>query len=117
MGWAALVVAVVGLLFIIASLLSLIRIRGLRWRDTREVLFLLGLVVIFVLQLITALHVVGDPNDQGQVRTIAILVIVCFLVGIARAWELIGGPSIRLTQEIGVRLRHNDRRQGNTDDT
>lgn len=116
-GWAALVVAVVGLLFIIASLLSLIRIRGLRWRDTREVLFLLGLVVIFVLQLITALHVVGDSNDQGQVRTIAILVIVCFLVGIARAWELIGGPSIGLTQEIGVRLRHNDRRQGNTDDT
>lgn len=33
------------------------------------------------------------------------MVVVCFFVGIARAWELIGGPSIGLKQEIGMRLR------------
>lgn len=114
-GWAALVVSILGLLFIIGSLLSLVRVRGLRWRNTRDVLFLLGLGVIFVLQLITAFHVIDEPNDPGHVRTIAVLVIVCFLVGIARAWELIGGPSIGLTQEIGVRLGNSDRRQGDSD--
>jgi hypothetical protein len=104
-GWAALVVAILGLLFIVASLLSLIRVHGIRLRDARDVLFLLGLAAVFVIQLVTAVQVIERPDDPGQVRTIAVLVIVCFLVGIARAWELIGGPSIGLRQEIGVRLR------------
>jgi hypothetical protein len=108
-GPTALVVAILGLLFITASLLSLIRVDGLRWRDIRDVVFLLGLMTIFVIQLITAVAVIKRPDDSGQVRTIAVLVIVCFLVGIARAWELIGGPSIGLKKEIGVRVRRHDR--------
>jgi hypothetical protein len=108
-GPTALVVAILGLLFITASLLSLVRVDGLRWRDIRDVVFLLGLVTIFVIQLITAVAVIKHPDDSGPVRTIAVLVIVCFLVGIARAWELIGGPSIGLKQEIGVRVRSHDR--------
>jgi hypothetical protein len=108
-GPTALVVAILGLLFITASLLSVIRVYGLRWRDLRDVVFLLGLVTIFVIQLITAVAVIKRPDDSGQVRTIAVLVVVCFLVGIARAWELIGGPSIGLKQEIGMRVRRHDR--------
>lgn len=108
-GVSAMVVAILGLLFVMASLLSIVRVRGIRWRDLRELLFLLGLVAIFMIQLVSGAVVTADPKDSGTVRTIAVLVIVCFLVGIARAWELIGGPSIGLRHEIGALVRGDHR--------
>jgi hypothetical protein len=99
-GPTALVVAIVGLIFVTASLLSLVRLRQVHWGTVRDALFLLGLVVTFVVQLVQAADVIAKPSNSGAVNTIAILVIVCFLIGIARAWELVGGPSIGIRQEI-----------------
>ncbi|MFD2417205.1 hypothetical protein [Amycolatopsis pigmentata] len=111
-GFAALVVAILGLLFVVASLLSLIRVQGVGWRDARDVIFLLGLVAVFVIQLLAGLDVAGQPADVAMVGTIAVLVIVCFFIGIARAWELIGGPSIALGHEIGTLVRKRDDHRG-----
>ena len=104
-GVAALVVAVGGLVFVAAAALSLIRGRDLRLRTLHDLLFVLGLAVTFVVQLVKAIQVIGHPADAGAVNTIAILVIVCFLIGIARSWELIGGPSIGLTREVTAMVR------------
>jgi hypothetical protein len=108
-GPAALAMAAVGLVFVTAALLSLIRVRQVHWATVRDALFLLGLVVTFVFQLIQGADLITQPGDTGAVNTIAILVIVCFLVGIARAWELIGGPSIGITQEITALVRSHQR--------
>jgi hypothetical protein len=104
-GWSATVVAIGGLGFVAASLLSLRRVRGLGWGETREAFFLFGLAVTFLLQMIVGLLVVVRPHNPSAVRTIAVLVVVCFLVGIARAWELIGGPSIGIRREVGAPCR------------
>ena len=49
---AAVAVGAAGFTFVVASLLSLIRLRQVRWSMVRDGLFLVGLAVVFVLQMI-----------------------------------------------------------------
>ena len=115
-GPAAMAVSIGGLVFVLASLLSLIRTHRIRWGTVRDGLFLVGLVVLFVVQLIQGIRVSSQPDDASAVNTIAILVICCFLIGIARSWELIGGPSIGITQELRALVRSHQRSPGDSAD-
>jgi len=109
-GPAAVIVAILGLIFIAAALLSLIRLPRLRRDKVRDAVFLIGLVVTFVLQLIEGIVVIAAPDRADAVNGIAILVTVCFLIGVARAWELIGGPSFHISHEVSALLK--DHRSG-----
>jgi hypothetical protein len=104
-GSTTVVVGIVGLGFILASLLSLIRLHLLLSRRAREAAFLVGLIVMFTFQLIEGLKVNAHPTDDDPVRTIAVLVVIFFLLGISRAWELIGGPSFGVTHEVTALIR------------
>jgi hypothetical protein len=108
-GPTAISVAAVGLTFVVASLLSLVRLRQVRWATVRDALFLVGLVFTFVIQLLDGIGVTAHPGNTGDVDTIAILVVICFLLGIGRSWELIGGPSIGIRKEVAAMVRaHQD---------
>jgi len=108
-GPTAVIVAIIGLLFVLASLLSLIRLRKARWWAVGDALFLVLLAVTLLIQLTQGLVVLAQPRDVSAVQTIATLVVVCALIGIARAWELIGGPEIALWRELTALVRRPDR--------
>jgi hypothetical protein len=108
-GPTSVVVAVLGLTFVAASLLSLIRLRQIHWRTLRDALFLAGLIATFAVQLIEGIAVITDPADSDAVDNIAILVAVCFLIGIDRAWELVGGPAIGIGHEVASLVRGHKR--------
>ena len=99
-GWTAAVVAILGMVFIAASLLSLIRLRAQHGSPPRDALFLAGQAVTLVIQLVAGISAIHSPDSTGDVRAIAIVVIVSFFIGVARAWELIGGPEIGLLHEL-----------------
>jgi hypothetical protein len=54
-------------------------------------------------------EVIAERDVHGAVNTIAILVVLCYMIGIVQAWELIGGPSIGITQEIMALVRGRER--------
>jgi hypothetical protein len=106
LGWPALITAVLGEIFVFASLLSLWRLREEQPGQYRESLFLIGIAILFVFQLVAGIELINHPESVGDVRTLAILVVVCALGGIARSWELIGGPQIGLRREVVTSVRH-----------
>jgi hypothetical protein len=116
-GPAAIAVSAGGLAFVAAALLSLVRLgRGqLRWSTVRDALFLLSLAGTFVIQLVESVLIVTSSSNPGAVDTIAILVIVCFLIGISRAWELVGGPSFGIGHEVTALVRSHGNEPGGED--
>ncbi len=102
----AISVAIGGLFFVAASVLSLVRLRRQHGSRPREALFLAGQTVAFVIQLIAGISAINAGTDVSATRAVAIIVIVSFLIGIARAWELIGGPEIGLFHELKLLRRH-----------
>jgi hypothetical protein len=103
-GYPAMVVALVGLLFIVGALLRLLP--GWRVKQVRlvDLVFLVGLLTVFAVQLVAGIGLQRHPGDGGDLQTICIVVIVCFLIGIERAWELVGGPNVSLRREVIERV-------------
>jgi O-antigen/teichoic acid export membrane protein len=106
--WPAISAAILGLFFVTASLLSLVRLRRRHRSGPRDALFLAGQTIAFLIQLIAGISASGHHEDVSATRAVAIIVIVSFLIGIARAWELIGGPEIGLFRELALLGRHRD---------
>jgi hypothetical protein len=108
-GPTAVAMAGVGLMFVTASLLSLIRVRQVHWRTLRDALFMAGLIITFAVQLVSGIQLILRPDDADAVQTIVLLVVICFLIGVDRAWELVGGPSIGISHEVAAFTRGNSR--------
>lgn len=107
-GATAVAVGSTGLLFVVASLLSLVRVHQIDLHTLRESVFLFGLIIVFVVQLIRGVALIGNPDDADALDTIAVLVTICFLLGIGRSWELVGGPSIGFRREVVAIVRGHD---------
>lgn len=99
LGQVAVTVSCIGLLSVAAILLSLLRARALHLRSLREIAFVAGFAALFAVQLSAALNLNGGENS-GALQTLGVVIVVCFLLGVARAWELIGGPRIGIGSEL-----------------
>jgi hypothetical protein len=104
LGLAAVVLSGAGLSSTIG--LTLLSIRS--WPGPRH---LWGLVIVpvlaalYLLQLRSGIELLNHPRDSSAVRFETVLVIVFFIVAIARAWRMIGARDTRMLAVIGTLLR------------
>jgi len=68
--------------------------------------------LVFAYAAVVGFELAHRPHDIGLERTICVLIVVLFLIGIARAWQLIGARDTSLVSEvartIGSRRRTTD---------
>jgi hypothetical protein len=93
-------VAIVGLLFVAGALISLVPAWRAKQIALTDITFLVGLLAVFVVQLLVGIGLDRHPEDLGDLQTICVLMIVCFLIGIQRSWELVGGPTVGLNHQL-----------------
>jgi hypothetical protein len=75
------------------------------WQIARTLLLFAAVLVVYSFQLASALHMNTAAAEAGQVHSQATLVIIMFIMGITRAWEIVGAITPRafqvLTRESG----------------
>ena len=109
LGTTALVLGLVGLSSCAALAVFLVR-EGTAGTDRRRQLRRLVVQgVLFAYQCVVGVQLTGRTHDRSDVATLAVLTIVLFLVGIARAWQLIGARDSGLVTEIAESLRSRGR--------
>lgn len=72
LGWSAFTIGIIGWLFVLASLLVLIRGRRVRWDDAGHLVFLLGLAATFTVQVLAGISSAAHPENESTTSTIAI---------------------------------------------
>ena len=109
LGITSMVVGILGILFVVASVLSVRRMgraHDSRTGRLRDLTFLVAQFVVFAFEVIEGLKLSGHSHDTDAADSIARLVIVSFLIGIYRSWELIRGPGYGLRGELTALVRH-----------
>lgn len=74
------------------------------WSSARTLVLFVAVLVIYGFQLASALHLNGSA-DNGEVAEQGTLVVIMFLMGIARAWEIVGATKLRVLDVLAHESR------------
>jgi hypothetical protein len=101
-GYPAMAFGVVGTLFTLASVRSILADAAARHRFLGQVTLIGGLLTVFIIEIIDGLELRANPANRSALDTIANLTIVSMLLGVARAWEFVGDRDTGIWSSIAV---------------
>jgi len=111
-GYPALVTAVVGILFTAAGLRSVVTSPETTRVHLRDQVGLFALLLLaFGFELGGAVELIAQPASTGGAQTVCYVIVGLMLIGIARAWELVGDRDTGILASILV-LAGRDSRSG-----
>jgi len=105
-GYPALALGILGILFTAAAIRSILSSRASRNRQLRQIGLISLLLLIFGTELVAGMAVLAHPASSPALQAISYALITSLIVGIARAWELIGGRDAGLTASIAALAGH-----------
>jgi hypothetical protein len=101
-GYPSMAFGVVGTLFTLASVRSILADATARHRFLGQVTLIGGLLAVFVIEIADGFELRANPANHSALDTIANLTIVSMLLGVARAWEFVGDRDTGLWSSIAV---------------
>ena len=101
-GYPSVAFGVVGTLFTLASVRSILADTAARSRLLGQIALIGGLLAVFIIEIVDGLELRANPYNHSALDTIGNLVIVSLLLGVARAWEFVGDRDTGIWASIAV---------------
>jgi hypothetical protein len=101
-GYPAVVLGVIGILFTAAGTRSILSSRPARRQQGQQLELLILLLLIFGAELASGIAVIADPTRSTPLQVIGYAMVSSLLVGIARAWELVGNRDTGIRASLAV---------------
>jgi hypothetical protein len=105
-GYPALVLGVTGILFTAAAIRSIRASGSTSRQQRRQIGLIVLLLLIFGTELVCGIAVIARPAAVSWVQAIGYALVSSLLVGVARAWELVGDRDLGLTASLAVLTGH-----------
>lgn len=104
-GYPAVVVGVIGVFYLAAGARSIFSSRAPRHHLLRQLPMIAAMLTVFALEFAGGVVLLHDPHDTAAGQLIGNLLVALLLIGIGRAWELVGdrdtGPMASIATLVG----------------
>ncbi len=89
-GYPSLIMGVIGIFFAGAGIRTTLAQPPEIRRRRNQRLLIIGLVVVFGFQIVYGVLLIGHPDSSNDLSTVGNVLIASLLIGIGRAWEMVG---------------------------
>jgi hypothetical protein len=110
-GYPAAIVGVIGLTFAAAGVRATVALPSRLRRNRRQATLILALLLVFGLQILFGVVLIIHPHGSGVLATIGYVLIASLLIGIGRAWELVGDWDTGLLASIGLLIGYHSQQE------
>ncbi len=101
-GYPAITLGVIGIMFTAAAIRSILSSRATPRQEVRQLGLIFLLLLIFGTELVCGIILLADPRLSSAVQVIGYALITSVIVGIARAWELVGERDTGILASLAV---------------
>jgi hypothetical protein len=101
-GYPALVMSVIGILFTAAAIRSVVSSPITRRQQLGQTGLFVLLVLIFGAEIVSGVAVIADARNGARVQVIGYALVSSLIVGISRAWELVGDRDTGMLASLAV---------------
>ena len=111
-GYWAVTLAVIGIFFTAAGARSIFSSHMARRHVPRQLALITLLLTTFAFELGVGVELIRNPHSSGAAEVLGNLLVALLIIGIARAWELVGDRDTGIIASIAVLSGHDPSHDG-----
>jgi hypothetical protein len=105
-GYPAAVMGTIGLMFTLAGLRSIMADPAGRARVLGQLGLIMLLLGVFGIELVSAIVLIVHPGNASAIEWLGNLLVACLIIGVYRAWELVGDRDTSIFSSIAALSGH-----------